>query len=48
MERVENPRVIVSLCEGGSTALIHSLAHAPGVTSYLQTVKSGQRARPSV
>lgn len=40
-----NLRVIVSLCKGGSTALIHSLAHAPGVTCYLQTVKSGQRTR---
>ena len=39
----ENLRVIVSLCKGGSTALIHSLSHAPGVTCYLQTVKSGQR-----
>lgn len=38
-----NLRVIVSLCKGGSTALIHSLSHAPGVTCYLQTVKSGQR-----
>ncbi|MDT8321039.1 MAG: hypothetical protein RQ826_10990 [Xanthomonadales bacterium] len=36
-------RVIVSLCKSGSTALIHSLSHAPGVTCYLQTVKSGQR-----
>ena len=45
MELVENLRVIVSLCKGGSTALIHSLAHAPGVTCYLQTVKSGQRTR---
>jgi hypothetical protein len=43
MELVDNLRVIVSLCKGGSTALIHSLAHAPGVTCYLQTVKSGQR-----
>lgn len=40
---VRNLRVIVALCKGGSTALIHSLAHAPGVTCYLQTVKSGQR-----
>jgi hypothetical protein len=45
MEPVNNLRVIVSLCKGGSTALIHSLAHAPGVTCYLQTVKSGQRSR---
>ena len=43
MELVGNLRVIVSLCKGGSTALIHSLAHAPSVTCYLQTVKSGQR-----
>jgi len=43
METVQNLRVIVALCKGGSTALIHSLAHAPGVTCYLQTVKSGQR-----
>lgn len=43
MELVGNLRLIVSLCKGGSTALIHSLAHAPGVTCYLQTVKSGQR-----
>jgi hypothetical protein len=43
MEPVRNLRVIVALCKGGSTALIHSLAHAPGVTCYLQTVKSGQR-----
>jgi hypothetical protein len=43
MELVRNLRVIVALCKGGSTALIHSLAHAPGVTCYLQTVKSGQR-----
>lgn len=42
---VGNLRVIVSLCKGGSTALIHSLAHAAGVTCYLQTVKSGQRTR---
>lgn len=42
-ELVSNLRVIVSLCKGGSTALIHSLAHAPGVTCYLSTVKSGQR-----
>lgn len=42
-ELVRNLRVIVALCKGGSTALIHSLAHAPGVTCYLQTVKSGQR-----
>jgi len=42
---VDNLRLIVSLCKGGSTALIHSLAHAPGVTCYLQTVKSGQRTR---
>lgn len=41
----QNLRLIVSLCKGGSTALIHSLAHAPGVTCYLQTVKSGQRTR---
>jgi len=40
-----NLRLIVSLCKGGSTALIHSLAHAPGVTCYLQTIKSGQRTR---
>ena len=40
-----NLRVIVSLCKSGSTALIHSLSHAPGVTCYLQTVKSGQRTR---
>jgi hypothetical protein len=26
---VGNLRVIVSLCQGGSTALTHSLAHAP-------------------
>jgi hypothetical protein len=26
---VGNLRVIVSLCKGGSTALTHSLAHAP-------------------
>jgi len=45
MELTQNLRVIVSLCKGGSTALIHSLAHAPGVTCYLQTVKSGQRTR---
>jgi hypothetical protein len=45
MELVRNLRVIVSLCKGGSTALLHSLAHAPGVTCYLQTVKSGQRTR---
>jgi len=45
MEPANNLRVIVSLCKGGSTALIHSLAHAPGVTCYLQTVKSGQRSR---
>jgi hypothetical protein len=45
IELVDNLRVIVSLCKGGSTALIHSLAHAPGVTCYLQTVKSGQRTR---
>lgn len=38
-------RVIVSLCKSGSTALIHSLAHAEGVTCYFQTVKSGQRLR---
>ena len=44
MEPAHNLRVIVSLCKGGSTALIHSLAHAPGVTCYLQTVKSGQRS----
>ena len=44
-ELVSNLRVIVSLCKGGSTALIHSLAHAPGVTCYLSTVKSGQRSR---
>lgn len=43
MELAGNLRVIVSLCKGGSTALIHSLAHAPNVTCYLQTVKSGQR-----
>mgnify|MGYP006377271331 FL=1 len=43
MELVQNHRVIVALCKGGSTALIHSLSHAPGVTCYLQTVKSGQR-----
>lgn len=43
METVRNLRVIVALCKGGSTALIHSLAHAPGVTCYLQTIKSGQR-----
>jgi hypothetical protein len=43
MELVRNLRVIVALCKGGSTALIHSLSHAPGVTCYLQTVKSGQR-----
>jgi hypothetical protein len=43
MEPVRNLRVIVALCKGGSTALIHSLSHAPGVTCYLQTVKSGQR-----
>jgi len=43
MELTGNLRVIVSLCKGGSTALIHSLAHAPNVTCYLQTVKSGQR-----
>ena len=43
MRLVTNLRVIVSLCKGGSTALIHSLSHAPGVTCYLQTVKSGQR-----
>jgi len=43
MELTQNLRVIVSLCKGGSTALIHSLAHAPNVTCYLQTVKSGQR-----
>ena len=43
VELVTNLRVIVSLCKGGSTALIHSLSHAPGVTCYLQTVKSGQR-----
>lgn len=42
-ELVRNLRVIVSLCKGGSTALIHSLSHAPRVTCYLQTVKSGQR-----
>jgi hypothetical protein len=42
-ELARNLRVIVSLCKGGSTALIHSLAHAPDVTCYLQTVKSGQR-----
>jgi len=42
---VRNLRVIVALCKGGSTALIHSLAHAPNVTCYLQTVKSGQRTR---
>ncbi|MEJ8568570.1 hypothetical protein [Elongatibacter sediminis] len=36
-------RVIVSLCKSGSTALIHSLAHADGVSCYMQTVKSGQR-----
>lgn len=36
-------RMIVSLCKSGSTALIHSLSHAPGVTCYLQPVKSGQR-----
>jgi hypothetical protein len=41
----KNLRVIVSLCKSGSTALIHSLAHASGVTCYLQTVKSGQRMR---
>lgn len=45
MDLAPNLRVIVSLCKGGSTALIHSLAHAPGVTCYLQTVKSGQRTR---
>ena len=45
MEPAGNLRVIVSLCKCGSTALIHSLAHAPGVTCYLQTVKSGQRTR---
>lgn len=45
MQLARNLRVIVSLCKGGSTALIHSLAHAPGVTCYLQTVKSGQRIR---
>jgi hypothetical protein len=45
VEPVDNLRVIVSLCKGGSTALIHSLAHAPGVICYLQTVKSGQRTR---
>jgi hypothetical protein len=44
-ELVNNLRVIVPLCKGGSTALIHSLAHAPGVTCYLSTVKSGQRTR---
>ena len=44
-ELVSNLRVSVSLCKGGSTALIHSLAHAPGVTCYLSTVKSGQRSR---
>ncbi len=43
MRLVNNLRVIVSLCKGGSTALLHSLAHAPDVTCYLQTVKSGQR-----
>lgn len=43
MELAANLRVIVALCKGGSTALIHSLSHAPGVTCYLQTVKSGQR-----
>jgi hypothetical protein len=43
MELVRNLRVIVALCKGGSTALIHSLSHAQGVTCYLQTVKSGQR-----
>lgn len=42
-ELVRNLRLIVALCKGGSTALIHSLAHASGVTCYLQTVKSGQR-----
>lgn len=35
--------MIVSLCKSGSTALIHSLSHAPDVICYLQTVKSGQR-----
>lgn len=45
MERARNLRVIVALCKGGSTALIHSLAHADNVTCYLQTVKSGQRTR---
>ena len=43
MALARNLRVIVALCKGGSTALIHSLAHAAGVTCYLQTVKSGQR-----
>src|SRR6056297_2515188 len=36
-------RLIVSLCKSGSTALIHSLSHAPGVHCYLQIVKSGVR-----
>lgn len=36
-------RLIVSLCKSGSTALIHSLSHAPGVSCYLQIVKSGVR-----
>lgn len=40
-----NLRLIVSVCKSGSTALIHSLAHAEGVTCYMQTVKSGQRMR---
>jgi hypothetical protein len=43
MELAGNLRVIISLCKCGSTALIHSLSHAPNVTCYLQTVKSGQR-----